>query len=124
MSANNKSGKLGEIYASKYLAEKGYIILETNFRTPVAEVDIIARDTDGCICFIEVKTRKNKAYGCGSDFIFKSKIEKMILGARIYLSKYSCDAAVRFDIIEVYGQIGSSGFIVNEINHIKNAFSV
>lgn len=122
MRGNNKSGKLGEVYAAKHLAENGYIILETNFKTCVAEIDIIAKDTDGTLCFIEVKTRKNKNYGYGTDFIFKSKIEKMILGARSYLAAHSVSNDIRFDIIEIYGEILPSGFVVREFNHIKNAF--
>ena len=87
MRSDNKSGRLGEIYAAKYLAKKGYNILETNYKTSFSEIDIIAKDKSGTLCFIEVKTRKNKNYGYGADFIFKSKIEKMILGAKSYIAK-------------------------------------
>ena len=124
MRGDNKTGKLGESYAAKYLSQKGYEILETNYKTPFAEIDIVAKDTDGTICFVEVKTRKNKNYGYGTDFIFKSKIHKMILGARSYMVKHNVTSDVRFDIIEVYGNILPSGFSVDEINHIKNAFDV
>ena len=124
MKGENKSGKLGEIYAAKYLAENGYNILETNYKTSFAEIDIIAKDKSGTLCFIEVKTRKNKNYGYGSDFIFKSKIEKMILGAKSYIAKNNFSGDIRFDIIEVYGYVLGSGFAVDEINHIKNAFDV
>ncbi|MBO7288682.1 MAG: YraN family protein [Clostridia bacterium] len=124
MRGDNNSGRLGEIHAAKYLADNGYNVLETNYKTSFSEIDIIAKDKSGTLCFIEVKTRKNKNYGYGADFIFKSKIQKMILGAKSYiaLSKFSGD--IRFDIIEVYGYALRSGFVVDEINHIKNAFDV
>lgn len=122
MRGDNKTGKLGEIYAANYLKRKGYTIVETNYKTRIAEIDIIARAPDGCICFAEVKTRKNKLYGSGSDFIFKSKIDKMILGARCYMLANKTNCEVRFDVIEVYGEILPSGFAVSEINHIENAF--
>ena len=122
MSADNKSGKLGEIYVAQFLKEHGYIIIDMNYKTRFSEIDIIARDTDGTLCFIEVKTRKSKLYGSGSDFIFKSKMEKMMLGARAYISQNKINCDVRFDVIEVYGEIMPSGFCVSEINHIKNAF--
>jgi len=124
MKANNKSGKLGEIYASNHLAKNGYEIILRNYKTRFAEIDIIAKDTDGTLCFIEVKTRKNKLHGCGCDFIFKSKIDKMILGARSYIASRNITSPVRFDVIEIYGEILPSGFSVSEINHIKNAFDV
>ena len=122
MIADNKSGKLGEIYTAKYLADKGYNVLETNYKTSFAEIDIIAKDEAGTLCFIEVKTRKNKNYGYGADFIFKSKIHKMVMGAKSYLARVNFSGDIRFDIIEVYGCVSQSGFLVNEINHIKNAF--
>ena len=124
MKNDNKSGKLGEVYAAKYLAENGYDILETNYKNHIAEIDIIARDKSGALCFVEVKTRKNKSHGFGTDFIFKSKIQKMVLGARSYLVGKQMDCDIRFDVIEIYGEILPSGFSVSEINHIKNAFEV
>ncbi len=124
MKNDNKSGKLGEIYAAKYLSENGYDILETNYKNHIAEIDIIARDKSGTLCFVEVKTRKNKFHGSGTDFIFKSKIQKMILGARSYTAGKQMDCDIRFDIVEIYGEILPSGFSVSEINHIKNAFDV
>lgn len=124
MRGDNRTGRLGESYAAKYLAQKGYDILETNYKNPISEIDIIAKDSDGTLCFVEVKTRKNKNYGYGTDFIFKSKTEKMILGARSYIARHNVSSDVRFDIIEIYGNILPSGFSVDEINHIKNAFDV
>ena len=122
MRGDNKSGRLGEIYAAKYLADNGYNILETNYKTSFAEIDIIAEDESGTLCFIEVKTRKNKNYGFGTDFIFKSKIQKIILGAKSYLASTGFSGDIRFDVIEVYGYALTSGFAAEEINHIKNAF--
>ena len=118
------SGKKGENEAICFLKKSGYKILERNYLKPYGEIDIIAKDKSGTLCFIEVKTRKNKNYGYGADFIFKSKIEKMILGAKSYIAKNNFSSDIRFDIIEVYGYSLGSGFAVDEINHIKNAFDV
>lgn len=123
MSADNLSGKLGEIYAAKRLAAEGYTILYTNYKTRFSEIDIIAMDErQNTLCFMEVKTRKSKAFGTGADFIFKSKIDKIILGARSYIASKNVTCDIRFDVIEVYGEIMPSGFAVSEFNHIKNAF--
>lgn len=123
MSADNKSGRLGEIYAAKRLAQSGYVILHTNYRTRFAEIDIIAMDkSSDTLCFIEVKTRKSKAFGTGADFIFKSKIDKIMLGARAYIASKNITCDIRFDVIEVYGELLPAGFGVSEFNHIKNAF--
>ncbi len=47
-------GQQGERAAISFLKTRGFTILETNYRTKPAEIDIIAKDND-CICFIEVK---------------------------------------------------------------------
>jgi putative endonuclease len=56
-------GQQGERAAISFLKTRGFTILETNYRTKPAEIDIIAKDND-CICFIEVKTRRSVKKGC------------------------------------------------------------
>lgn len=121
MSAKNASGHLGEDYAAKYLEQNGYRIICRNYKTKIAEVDIIAVD-HGCLCFVEVKTRKTKAFGTGADAVNFSKRHKIILGAQSYLATRPPYSEARFDVVEVYGELTSVGFAVSEINIIKNAF--
>lgn len=49
-------GREGEEFACEYLVEKGYRILEHNFRKPWGELDIIALSADKTLVFVEVKT--------------------------------------------------------------------
>lgn len=49
-------GREGEAYACEYLVEKGYKILERNYRKPWGELDIIALSPDKTLVFVEVKT--------------------------------------------------------------------
>ena len=121
MSAKNISGKYGEMYAAKYLEESGYKILKKNYKTGISEIDIIAKDSD-TLCFVEVKTRKSKDFGSGYEAVNKFKRDKMILGAKSYLTHNCHNADVRFDVVEVYGEMLASGFVVSEISVIKNAF--
>ena len=53
---NRMSGKLGEVHAEQYLAQKGYAILAGSYVSPGSEIDLIAED-GRCIVFVEVKTR-------------------------------------------------------------------
>lgn len=121
MIPKNISGKLGEKYAAQYLQKNGYRIICSNYKSAGAEIDIIATEKD-VLCFIEVKTRKNKEFGNASQAVDKRKMKKMILGARSFMMTNSVYKAFRFDVVEVYGEVKTAGFSVNEINIIKNAF--
>ena len=55
-------GRVGEKKACAFLKDNGYKILETNYRTPFGEIDIIV-EIDKITVFVEVKTRSNENYG-------------------------------------------------------------
>ncbi len=56
MATKSETGKLGEDLACKYLINKGYKIINRNYRKPWGELDIVAKSPDRTIVFIEVKT--------------------------------------------------------------------
>ncbi len=58
MTPKNQLGKLGEDLACGYLVDKGYKIIERNFRKPWGELDIIAKSPDKTLVFVEVKTMR------------------------------------------------------------------
>ena len=72
---SNTYGKRSEIIAADFLKEKGYKILETNYKNVVGEIDIIAQDKD-CIVFVEVKARLSQKFGHPLDAIDERKQEK------------------------------------------------
>jgi putative endonuclease len=110
-------GQNGEKAAISFLKTKGFTILETNYRTKPAEIDIIAKDNE-FICFIEVKTRQSLKMGLPRESVNYSKQKKIILGASFYLKeKKLMNSKVRFDVVEVYKK--SNRF---DINIIENAF--
>lgn len=61
-SSRLNTGKTGELHACKYLKDNGYIIIDRNFKTPIGEIDIIAKK-GGIIHFFEVKTRRGLNFG-------------------------------------------------------------
>lgn len=115
-------GRLGEDAASRYLAQKGYRIVERNYNCRVAEIDIIAYNTNGTLCFIEVKTRKNSNFGYPSEYVDNAKQHKIHLGAMSYIKQKSLDVEIRFDVIEVYAHKVGDKAKITRINHIENAF--
>lgn len=108
-------GDKGEDMASKYLVEKGYKILETNFRKRTGEIDIIAEDSEMEECvFIEVKTRKSKAFGYPEESVDNRKLKKLITTANIWL-KDKKEQMWRIDIIAI-----EMDTYPPKITHIKN----
>jgi len=110
-------GQRGETAAISFLQTRGFTILETNYRTKPAEIDIIAKDKD-FLCFIEVKTRRSLKKGLPKESVNYSKQKKIIMGATFYLKeKKQMNSRIRFDVIEVLEKKGCF-----DINLIKNAF--
>ena len=110
-------GNFGEAAAVSFLQTSGFKILETNYRTKPAEIDIIAKD-HGVLCFIEVKTRRSSAKGLPREAVTGPKQKKIIMGASIYLQKTKqLNSRVRFDVVEVLEKNGRL-----DIQLIKNAF--
>lgn len=113
-----KIGNWGEQQACEYLENKGFKILDKNYRCRLGEIDLIALDGD-CLVFIEVKTRTSVSYGFPAESIGKRKQNKYIKMASIYAKgKGIYGASFRFDVVEVMIKGPGSW----EINHIANAF--
>ncbi|MDD7363855.1 MAG: YraN family protein [Peptoniphilus sp.] len=109
-------GKTGEILASRFLEDRGYDILERNFRFARGEIDIISYK-EGVLVFTEVKTRSSRRYGRPLDAVDVFKRRQIYKTAEYYLSSRSVGyREVRFDVIEVF--IGEKSMI----HYIKNAF--
>jgi putative endonuclease len=110
------TGKEGEKIAAAFLKKNGYQIIEKNYRCPLGEIDIIAREK-GELVFVEVKTRRSSELGYPEQAVGINKQKKMSQLALWYLQKKDADMEARFDVVAV--SISPSG---NEIRLIKNAF--
>lgn len=111
------TGLRGETLALAYLKEKGYQILETNWRYSRAEVDLIARLDDQLI-FIEVKTRESYRHGYPEDDVQLKKQQLLYDAAAAYMDFYDHDGEVRFDIISIILPPGGQP----DIRHLEDAF--
>ena len=100
MAFHNDLGKRGELLAQNYLREKGYVLIENNYRIRRAEIDIIALDGDFLVV-IEVKTRTASFLVPLSQIITPSKINLLIRAANYYVQRKGIRKEVRFDIISV-----------------------
>lgn len=95
-------GLRGEEAAVRYLQRRGYGILDRNWKCFAGEADIVARDDDGALVFVEVKTRTDTRKGFPAESVTarkRSRYEKIALA---YLAEYDeVDIAVRFDVISI-----------------------
>ena len=109
-------GDKGEQQAAHYLRANGYEILETNWRSGKAEIDIIARKED-IMAFIEVKTRKNNDFGYPESFVSESQQERIHYAAEEYLEKLNWRGQVSFDILAITTESRSLN-----LEHFEDAF--
>lgn len=116
MAEHNKLGDKGEEVAIKVLAEKGYVIIATNWRAKHKEIDIIAMDGDTLV-FAEVKSRTENYWGNPEDFITIKKQRLLISAAEAYISETGFNGHSRFDVVSVL--FLKSG---TETEHIIEAF--
>ena len=93
-------GLSAESRAAAFLIAKGYRILARRFRTPLGEIDIVAR-CRGVLVFIEVKARDN--FNAAAEAIGKRQQSRIIAAAQLWLAAHPEDAMrdMRFDAILV-----------------------
>ncbi|MFA5180345.1 MAG: YraN family protein [Syntrophales bacterium] len=95
------TGRLGEEIAAEYLAGVGYEILERNFRCPLGEIDIVARDRETLV-FVEVRSRRTDNYGSPLESVGFAKQKKISIVAEYYLNRHGLlPAKARFDVVAV-----------------------
>ena len=112
-------GAWGEQAARVFLERHGYVILETNFRTRLGEIDIIAQDGKYTV-FAEVKTRKNDRFAAAREHVTPAKQARILAAAEEWLQSHPDAPQPRFDVIEVYGEQGAP--LPPRINHLTDAF--
>lgn len=116
MAEHNALGKKGEKLAIDFLVDKGYDILEKNYRYLKSEVDIIAQK-DGVVVAVEVKTRSTPEFGNPQDFVKLKQIQSLVKAIHNYIVDKDLDVEVRFDIIAIIKN--KSG---TRIEHLEDAF--
>ncbi len=100
MNTNKITGNKGEEIAAAFLEQKGFIILEKNWRFRHWEVDIIAA-ANGILHFIEVKTRHSLLYGYPEESITKEKMNHLKRAATIYHSIHPKWKRIQFDVVAI-----------------------
>jgi len=104
-------GRQAEAAAAQYLGQRGYKILEQNWRTRWCEIDLVA-ERAGVIYFIEVKYRRHTNQGGGLAALTPRKLKQMDLAARLWVSTHDYDGDYELAAVEVGGpDLGVTAFI-------------
>jgi putative endonuclease len=105
-------GRRGEELAAAHLRSNGYRLVIANFKVPVGrntkgvqvtgEIDIVALDEDGTLCFVEVKTRTSASYAGPLSAVDLRKQRQITRTARVYKRVFGLfDTVSRFDVVTV-----------------------
>ncbi len=116
-------GDVAESLALAHLVKAGLRCIEANYRTPGrggGEVDLIMRDKDGTLVFVEVRHRTGALHGGAAASISVVKQKRIIFAARHFLMRFASLPPCRFDVVTVQGRMDEPGTAV--IGWLRGAF--
>lgn len=102
-------GDAAEERAWAYLRSQGLTLVQRNFRIAAGprarggEVDLIVRERDGTLVFVEVRARRDTAHGGAAASVSTTKQRRIIYAAQHYLVRLPAPPPCRFDVIAVDG---------------------
>ena len=118
--STHSQGKSAEEKAAVFLRLKGYRVLETNYRVPQGEIDLIVA-RGGVLVFVEVKSRRGKAQGTPLEAVTPHKVKRLSAAAAVYLSsRPEEERNCRFDVVTLGPEKNLLG--LPKIRHFENAF--
>lgn len=112
-------GNRAEEEAQSYLAKRGLILRERNYRCKMGEIDLIMSDGEALV-FVEVRSRSNPTYGSALESVNYRKQQRLIQAAKHYLQKKRIGErlACRFDVVSIEPGAGNNKII----QWVPNAF--
>jgi putative endonuclease len=99
-----QKGDAAEDASLRHLQAAGLRLLERNYRTPGrggGEIDLILREPDGTVVFVEVRQRASASHGGAAASVSATKQRRIIFAARHYLMRLGAPPPCRFDVVVV-----------------------
>jgi putative endonuclease len=112
-------GDRGEARAAAFLQRQGLAMVARNYRVARGprshggEVDLIARERDGTLVFVEVRMRRSADFGGAAASITTAKRRSVVLAAQHYLKHLASPPPCRFDVVAIEGE---------QVEWLKGAF--
>ena len=110
MATTRQTGNAAEARALAHLLRHGLVLVERNYRVaggPQArggEVDLIVRDRDGTLVFVEVRARRGLSHGGAAASVGATKQRRLVYAAQRYLLRYASPPPCRFDVLALDGE--------------------
>ena len=109
--ATTKSvGDAGEALALAHLVGQGLTLVQRNYRVAAGprarggEVDLILRERDGTLVFVEVRARRSAAFGGAAASIVAAKQRRIVFAAQHFLRSLRSEPPCRFDVVAIDGE--------------------
>ncbi len=103
-------GEDGESRALAHLLGQGLTLVQRNYRVAAGpharggEIDLIVRERDGTLVFVEVKSRQSARFGGAAASVSVAKQRRVVFAARCYLRAFASPPACRFDVVAIEGE--------------------
>lgn len=100
-------GDAAEQRALRHLQAAGLRLVQRNYRTPGrggGEIDLIMRERDGTLVFVEVRQRRSRQHGGAAASVGGVKQRRIVFAARHFLLRLPVPPPCRFDVVLVEGQ--------------------
>ncbi|KQW68626.1 MAG: YraN family protein [Methylibium sp.] len=103
-------GDGGEDRALAHLLRAGLRLVERNYRVAGGprvrggEIDLVLRDRDGTLVFVEVRTRAARSHGGAAATVSAVKQQRLVRAARHYLMRFASPPPCRFDVVAIEGE--------------------
>lgn len=115
-----KTGDAAEVLACRFLLDKGLQLLQRNYRCKRGEIDLIMKDCQDILVFVEVRYRRRTHFGRAFETVDRNKRKRIAYCALCYLSRQrALNQNARFDVVAIEGDAGHE-----RITWLRNAFEV
>ena len=108
--STKERGDAGESRALAHLLAQGLTLVQRKYRVargPSArggEIDLILRDRDGTLVFVEVRSRRSSTHGGAAASVGATKQRSLILAAQHFLQTQRTPPPCRFDVVAIDGE--------------------
>ncbi|MBP9852442.1 MAG: putative endonuclease [Patescibacteria group bacterium] len=112
---NHSSGHHAEQVAAEYLKAHDYTIVDINWKSRMAEIDIVAKNKGDALVFFEVKYRSSSWQGSGLDYITPAKFNQMQRAANAWVQANGFRGEYSLGAVEVSGDEYTVTAVLDEL---------